>query len=292
MKQNRIVKELEQRYAQFSKSDSDTMLYYNTRDFLNFLKSFGVVDLILKQLKKKYSFSEQIFLKHKQTEYFTYLDTITEDKEKYVAYVFQFLEWGFENTKFDKLSLFDETCWICSSNREYSKKERIRLFHTEIVYAITSYVIETLQKEISVCYVLQQFSERAMRFGCLRNLVDENDLQNRMGLYMYDNGFTFHREENSGNGKPDFLISDDEQFLVEVKLVKKGDNKTKTQFLEWTSQLDDYMKNYSFRYGILYIVSEIDCEYQWENTYDNKSIMNVYIGDIAPSKRHTSRIEC
>jgi len=52
------------------------------------------------------------------------------------------------------------------------------------------------------------------------------------------------------------------------------------------------MKNYSFRYGILYIVSEIDCEYQWENTYDNKSIMNVYIGDIAPSKRHTSRIEC
>lgn len=292
MKKNRIIKEIEQRYTQYSASDSDTMLYYNTRDFLNYLRSYKVVDQILEDLKKTNPFTEETFIKHQQIEYFAYLDEIADNREKYVAYVLQYLEWGIEETKFDKLRLYDETCWTCSNNKKYSEKERIKLFYIEIVYAIVSYVVETLQKGINVCYVLHQFGERAMRFRCLSNLVDENDLQNRLGLYLYDCGFEFYREENSGNGKPDFLIADDEQFVVEVKLVKIGDNKTRANFEEWTSQLNDYMKKYSSRYGVLYIVSEDDSEYLWKEKFDNKSVMNIYIGDLSPSKRDTIKIEC
>lgn len=287
MEQDRIIKELESRYAQYCMSNSDTMLYYNTKEYLRDLKSYEIVNYILDSLKNEYRFSEEEIAKHKRIEYMSFIEEITENREKYVAYVLQFLEWGFEKNKFDTLQLYSEASWLCSNNRDYSKKEQIELFRTELVYAITSYVIKILRNGVNICYSLKLFSERAMRFNSLFGLKDEDDLQNRIGLYLFDKGYAFSREENSGKGKPDFIISDDTRYVVEVKYVRGKDEKTKSDLIEWTSQLDDYINKYSSCYGILFIVTEIDIEYRWSEISDKKSIMNVYIGPLASSERKT-----
>ena len=41
---------------------------------------------------------------------------------------------------------------------------------------------------------------------------------------------------------------------------------------------------------ILYIVSRKDYEFLWDEKYDNKVIMNVYIGKLKPSERNTKKI--
>ena len=65
-----IIKEIEHRYAQYSMSDSDTMLYFNTREFLNYLKSNSVVNQIINKLCQKYPFPDEEFTKYMNIEYF------------------------------------------------------------------------------------------------------------------------------------------------------------------------------------------------------------------------------
>lgn len=286
-----IIKELEHRYAQYSMSDSDTMLYFSTKEFLNYLRSNSVVNQIINKLCQQYPFSDEEFTKYRNIEYFSFLNAITENREKYASFCFQYLEWGFKQQKFDTLQLYSEASWTCSNTRDYSKKEQIKLFQIDVVYNIVSIIIDELRKGIGECHALMRFGERAMRFKTLSDIGDENDLQDRLGLFLYDNGYPFSREENSGNGKADFLISDDEDFVVEVKFVGDDDEKcTVSDLRRWSSQLDDYMKKYSSRRGILYIVSKKDYEFLWSEKYENKNIMNVYIGNRISCRRNTDKI--
>lgn len=258
--------------------------------FLNYLKSYSNVNLIINKLCQDYPFSDEQLSKYKQTEYPSFLSDITETKEKYVSFSIQFLEWGFKRQKFSKLRLYSETSWTSSNTRDYSKKEQIKLFQIDVIYNIVSYIIDELRNEAGLNHALTHFCERAMRFKTLSDVDDENELQDRMGLYLYDNGYMFSREENSGNGKADFLISDSEEFVVEVKYVGEDDNCTVSDLERWSSQLDDYMKKYSSRLGILYIVSKKDYEFLWSEKYTNKSIMNVYIGNLTSCNRKTRKI--
>lgn len=200
------------------------------------------------------------------------------------------MNWGFEQQRFSILHLHSEARWTCSNDRDYSKKDQIKLFKTDVVYNIVSYIIDELRMGGDFCYILMRFGERAMRFRTLSDIKDEKDLQDRIGLYLYDNGYSFSREDNSGNGKADFLISDDDDYVVEVKYVGDDDNCTTSDLKRWSSQLDDYMKKYSSRYGILFVVSFKDYEFIWEEKRDNKCIMNVYIGGLKPSERKTKKI--
>ena len=290
MLEGKLINDVERRYAQYCMSDSDTMLYFNTREFMNYLSSHSVIAQIINRLCEEYPFTDEDFTENTNTEYFSFFEKITENRDKYVSYSFQFLEWGFRLQKFSQIHLYSEFTWTCSNNRDYSKKDRIKLFKTDVVYSIVSYVVDELRKGIEVCHILTRFGERAMRFKTLSDVNDENDLQDRMGLYLYDNGYSFSREENSGNGKADFLISDGDDYVVEVKYVGDDDHCTASDLKRWSSQLDDYMKKYSSRYGILYIVSRMDCEFMWGEKYENKSIMNVYIGKLKPSERKTTKI--
>ena len=108
-------------------------------------------------------------------------------------------------------------------------------------------------------------------------------MQDQIALYLYDNGNENHREENSGNGNPDFLISDKKElFVVEIKYVKAKSRKGEKDLEKWTSQLKSYMARYSSHHGVLYIVTEKNCEFVWKNSPSNMSIMNVYIGEKKP----------
>lgn len=286
MNTNIIIENIERRYMQYSTSDSDTMLYYRTRDYIKYLYSYGVVRFIMEEVKQQNPFTESILL-DKDGHYKMPDDimrSVGNSRESYVSFLLHYLEWTYQNEHFDTLQLYDDAYWTCSDTKEYSLKDRIRLFQQDVIYPITTYIIDRLREGLCVCYVLKQFSIRAQRFNTLQGVKNERDIQDKIALFLYDNGNENHREENSGNAYPDFLISDKKlQFVVEVKYVKAKYPKGKHDLEKWTAQLKSYMDRYAYHHGVLYIVSEQYCEYIWKNCPQNMSIMNVYIGPQKPN---------
>lgn len=295
-----IIDDIERRYAQYSLSDSDTMLYYRTRDFIEFIKSFDIVKIILEDVKQQYPFTESVIINEQRfgREYKSprcIMNAVGKSRESYVSFLLQYFEWIFCKQDFNTTTLYDDANWICSAKKEYNNKERIRLFQQNTIFPITTYVVDRLRKGQLLCNVLEQYSIRAMRFNCLQGVKNEREIQNKIALYLYDNGNENHREDNSGNGNPDFLISDvNGQFVVEVKYVRANSRKGIKDLENWTSQLINYMNNYSSYQGVLYIVSEKNCKFEWKSAPANMSIMNVYIGGLKPnamSKPHVYEIE-
>lgn len=281
-----IIEDIERRYMQYSRSNSDTMLYYRTRDYVKFLKSYDVVTNIIEEVKRDYPFTDKILFDNQSGDFKLpdeVMRSVGDNRESYVSFVLHYLEWTFQKENFDTLRLYDDAYWTCSSKKDYSRKERIQLFQQDIVSPLTTYIIDRLRKGLFICSVLEHFSIRAIRFKCLQGVKNERDVQDQIALYLYDNGNENHREENSGNGNPDFLISDEEElFVVEIKYVKAKSKKRRKDFENWTSQLKSYMSRYSSYHGVLYIVTEDNCEYVWKNSPCNMSIMTVYIGEKKP----------
>lgn len=129
--------------------------------------------------------------------------------------------------------------------------------------------------------------------GSLKDVKNEREVQDKIAMYLYDNGRENHREENSGNGKQDFLISDEDGlFVVEVKYIKENSRIGITDLESRTSQLKDYMAKYSSHCEILYIVNRQRIEFAWKDSPQNMSIMNVYIdGKNSSELRKPKRIE-
>lgn len=281
-----IIEEIERRYMQYSMSNSDTMLYYRTRDFFEFLKSHDVVNFIIEEVKRHHPFTEKILIDERIGDFKLpdeVMRSVGNSRESYVSFVLHYLEWTYKKEHNDTLKLYDNAYWTCSNNKDYQKKDRIRLFQQDVIYPLSTYITDRLRKGLFICNVLEKFSVRAMRFKCLQGVKSERDVQDRIALFLYDNGNENHREENSGNGNPDFLISDKKElFVVEVKYLRANSKKGKKDFEEWTSQLKSYMARYSSHHGVLYIVTEKNWEFAWKNSPCNMSIMNVYIGEKKP----------
>jgi hypothetical protein len=240
----------------------------------------------MEEVKAHFPFKEDIMIDKSKNKKLPdeIMNSVGDNRDMYVSFVLHYLEWTFRKEHFDTLKLCDDANWICSNTVEYSKKERIRLFQQDIIYVLTAYIIDRLRKGLFICNTLEQFSIRAMRFNCLKSIKHERDVQNVIATYLFDNGNESHREENSGNGNPDFLISDEEElFVVEVKYLRANSRKGEKALERWTSQLRNYMAKYSSHHGVLYIVTERNCEYVWRNCPPNMSIMNVYIGNKKPS---------
>ena len=284
---NNIIKEIECRFAEFAISVSDTMLYYRTRDFLTYMQSYEIVKEIMCELTQNFPYKIDV-LKDNQGMYKLPDDlmaSVANSREEYVSFVIHFLRWTFEEQNYDTTKLYDDTWWTCSSDEDYTKKEKIRLFQQDVVAPIVTYVVDRLRQGLYIGTILDRFAVRAMRYKCLNDVKNECEVQDRIAMYLFDNGRENHREENSGNGNPDFLISDEEGlFVVEVKYINNNSRIGTKTFAKWTAQLKDYMDKYSSHQGILYIVSRQHIEFAWKDKSQNMSIINVYIGDKAPSE--------
>lgn len=285
MNTQRVIEDIERRYNQYRVSTSDTFLYYKTMDFLDYLKSNKVFEEEMERIKQKFPFKEDILGDHKLPD--KLIAEVYTCRESYVSFVLHFLDWTINNKEnYDTLKIYDEAYWICSSDKDYSKEMRIKLFQQEVIYPIITYLVDKMRSGLHICSILEQFKARSERFKCLAGIECEEYIQNRIALYLFDSGNESHREENSGNGCPDFLISNEEGlFVIEVKYVKKGKRKGDKDLEEWTSQLKSYMSQYSFYYGVLYIVTEENCEYVWQGETSDMTIMNVYVGSTTSSKR-------
>ena len=282
-----IIKDIEIYFSRYCESTSDTMLYYTTKHLLDFLNSFDIVKVILINLKDEYPYDKNAFEKSQNG--FEIINHVAQCKKQYVSFVLHFLEYSYTTDSIE--NFYDEASWICLSNKEYDKKERIKLFKIDVVKPLCDYVTDELRKNVSLLYVLDRFKNRTMRFESpyLKDYA-ERDVQNKLALYLFDSGYIFHREENISNGQPDFLFSDEDKnsYIIEVKYIT---NKVSNKDLKvYTSQLRDYVSKLNSHIGVLCIFTTQDYEFTWLNKPYNLEIQTIYVGGLNPSERNTEII--
>lgn len=283
-----IIKDIEIYFSRYCESMSDTMLFYTTRHLLVFLYSFDIVKNILTKLKNKYQFSKDTF--ERGQEGYNMIKHVALEKEQYVSFVLHFLEYSYMSDSI--VDFYDEASWICSDSKEYGKTERIKLFKIDAVKPLCDYVIDELRKNISLLYVLDRFKNRTMRFEAPYPVrYSERDAQNKLALYLYDNDYLVHREDDLSNGKPDFLLSDEESnpYVIEVKYIKTKEC-TSRNLKTYTSQLRDYMSKLDSHIGVLCIFTIQDYEFIWHNKPNDMEIVIIYVGNLKPSERNTKNI--
>ena len=285
----RIIKEIELYYSRYSESNSDQMLYYTTKHLIDFLYSYEVVEKILCNLKEDFPFESKKAEDSETEEGFEILKEVGFNKKKYVSYVLYFLEHAYNTGTIS--NFYDYAPWICYNNIEYDKKERIRLFKIEVIKPLCDYVIDELRKNVSLMYVLDNYKTRTMRFEIpYHQDWTERDIQDKLAIYLFDRGYSVHREEDLSNGKPDFLFSDEDNnpFIIEVKFIKqKISSKT---FRNYTSQLRDYMNKVESYLGVLYIFTIQDLDFLWNNKPDDMELRTIYVGKNKPNQRNTQTI--
>lgn len=282
-----IIKDIEIYFSRYCESTSDTMLYYTTKHLLDFLNSFDIVKVILINLKNEYPYDKNAFEQSQNG--FEIIKHVAQCKKQYVSFVLHFLEYSYTTDSIE--DFYDEASWICLSNKEYDKKERIKLFKIDVVKPLCDYVTDELGKNVSLLYVLDRFKNRTMRFESpyLEDYA-ERDVQNKLALYLFDSGYIVHREENISNGQPDFLFSDEDKnsYIIEVKYIT---NKVSNKNLKaYTSQLRDYVSKLNSRIGVLCIFTTQDYEFTWLNKPYNLEILTIYVGGLKPSERNTKII--
>ena len=282
-----IIKDIEIYFSRYCESTSDTMLYYTTKHLLDFLNSFDIVKVILVNLKNEYPYDKNAFEQSQNG--FEIIKHVAQCKKQYVSFVLHFLEYSYTTDSIE--DFYDEASWICLSNKEYDKKERIKLFKIDVVKPLCDYVTDELGKNVSLLYVLDRFKNRTMRFESpyLEDYA-ERDVQNKLALYLFDSGYIVHREENISNGQPDFLFSDEDKnsYIIEVKYIT---NKVSNKNLKaYTSQLRDYVSKLNSRIGVLCIFTTQDYEFTWLNKPYNLEILTIYVGELNPSERNTKII--
>ena len=282
-----IIKDIEIYFSRYCESTSDTMLYYTTKHLLDFLNSFDIVKVILINLKNEYPYDKNAFEKSQNG--FEFINHVAQCKKQYVSFVLHFLEYSYTTDSIG--DFYDEASWICLSNEEYDKKERIKLFKIDVVKPLCDYVTDELRKNVSLLYVLDRFKNRTMRFESpYPEDYEERDVQNKLALYLFDSGYIVHREENISNGQPDFLFSDEDKnsYIIEVKYIT---NKVSNKNLKaYTSQLKDYVSKLNSHIGVLCIFTTQDYEFTWLNKPHNLEILTIYVGRLNPSERNTKII--
>lgn len=285
----RVINGIETYYSRYCESISDQMLYYSTMHFVSYLYSYSIVKDILLNLKKECPYNKETIEEYNKLEGFNIIERVAQDKKCYISYVLHYLDYSFASNSI--VNFYDDAAWICYGENDYSLKERIMLFKTDVIKPLCDYVIDELRKNVSLVYVLNEFKNRTMRFESpYSNDFVERDAQNKLALYLFDNGYVVHREENISNGQPDFLFSDEykNSYIIEVKYIT---NKVSNKNLKaYTSQLRDYVNKLNSHIGVLCIFTTQDYEFTWLNKPNNMEILTIYVGGLNPSERNTEII--
>ena len=257
--------------------------------FVSYLYSYSIVKDILLNLKKECPYNKETIEDYNKLDGFDVIKRVAQDKKCYISYVLHYLDYSFASNSI--VNFYDDAAWICYVKKDYSLKERIKLFKTDVIKPLCDYVIDELRKNVSLLYVLDRFKNRTMRFESpYPKRYSERDVQNKLALYLFDSGYIVHREENISNGQPDFLFSDEDKnsYIIEVKYItNKASNKN---LKAYTSQLRDYVSKLNSHIGVLCIFTTQDYEFTWLNKPYNLEILTIYVGELNPSERNTKII--
>lgn len=279
----RIIDYIEQQYQYYLNRQSDVLFNAATDELFDLITAIPICKDIISKIKKEYPVNQELLINNQNIEYFTYVDNITSKPSYYISYCLHWFDY-IKNKGVHSPEGYDQKCdWLHSNMR--GPKDSMLLFKTDFVRPILNYIINQLDEEVYLLYLLERFKQRAERFGI--NIHDkttnELTLQKDLFLYLFDEGLELWHSADIGNGEIDFAINITGQpFIIEVKLYKKESNTN-----GYISQLKDYMEKTSANWGCLYIFTTEDVSFELGTASDFIFVKTIYIGHKKPSQRKT-----
>lgn len=279
-----IIDYIERCYQSYLGRQSDVLFNAATNELFDLVFNIPVCKDIIANIKELRPISNDLLKCNQEIEYFNYVDNITQETEYYVSYCLHWFDYIRNIKGIHSLQGYDQECYWLNSNIRGSN-DTMMLFKTDFVKPILNYVIEKLDEELYLLYVLDRFKQRVERFRTINITpkTKELDLQKELFLYLFDEGLNLGNSVNIGNGEVDFIIDiNGNPFIIEAKIYRK-----RTSCKKYISQLKDYMGKVAARWGCLYIFTTEDVNFELENTLNNIFVKTVYVGDKKPSNRDT-----
>ena len=290
-----IIKQISDAYELYKCRNSSVMFNFNTQHIMDFVLSFECCSSILNDIARQFPVNDKDLEKYSLTEYFCYIHKYAEKIDQLVAFYYQWYLYEMKTDKDYCDPLYNRCSWLWHNN-DISDEKKMSLFKSDFVAVLIDFVKVKLQDRHIVLYFLNRFKQREERFHSLIHYekddkILEKDLQKRLYLYLFDQGFELYNESDTANGKMDFhltgrcsFISGTTPFIIEVKVMKsqsKADAK-------WLHQLEIYSKQTNIQNRCLVVFTDQDVDII--NNIDDTPIISVYIGSLPPSKRKKESI--
>lgn len=282
-----IIDYIERCYQSYLERQSDVLFNAATNDLFDLVLNIPICKDIIFNIKELIPVNKDLLESNQEKEYFSYVNDITKSSEYYISYSLHWYDYIRNIKGIHSPQGYDQECgWLNSNIR--GDNDTMMLFKTDFVRPILNYIIEKLDEEVFLLYVLERFKQRVERFKTINitSKTKELDLQKELFLYLFDKGLEIGNSTNIGNGEVDFIIDiNGSPFIIEAKFFKKGKSIKK-----YLSQLKDYMSKVSAKWGCLYIFTNEDVFFELKSDSNNIFVKTIYVGDNNPSNRKTKII--
>ena len=308
MNNDLIIAKVEQYYQQYFEQESVITSNGFTDFFFDKLNSIPLCKRILDELGNCPQIPESLFRERENLETDEFIWNLLRKGEKYyVSYCYQYYRYlrkdKLERPDNSKEYYFDDVQW---TEKSYEfEGDKLQLFKKGFVRPIVDYIIGNLTSESVILHTLERYKARVERFKSLAQFdisnLHEKDLQHDLALYLFDNKIVFSKEDDTSNGKIDFLISpsykdcqygsilecNDKPYIVEVKIYKDETDITKLK--NSIKQLNIYMGQKP-AYGCLMVYTTDNTDIDFPPKCGDITLMTIYIGEKYPCERKSNKL--
>lgn len=307
MNNDLIIAKVEQYYQQYFEQESVITSNGFTDFFFDKLNSIPLCKRMLDELEKNPHIQESLFRNRENLDIDEFIwDLLREGERYYVAYCYKYYRFlrkdKLECPNNSKEYFFDDVKW---TEKSYELEgDKLQLFKKGFVRPIVDYLVGNLTSESVILHTLERYKARVERFKSLAQFdisnLHEKDIQRELALYLFDNKIVFSKEDDTSNGKLDFLISssykdcqygsilecNDKPYIVEVKLYKEETDLAKLK--NAIKQLNVYMGQKP-AYGCLIVYTTDNTDFDFPPKCGDINVMTIYLGDKYPCERKPNK---
>lgn len=303
-----IIAKVEQYYQQYFEQESVITSNGFTDFFFDKLNSIPLCKRILDELDSCPHIPESMFRDRESMDIDEFIwDLLSKGERYYVSYCYQYYCYlrkeKLELHKNSKEYYFNDVKWTEKSYE--TEGDQLQLFKKGFVRPIIDYIIGNITSESIILHTLERYKSRVERFKSLIaddiTLLNEKDLQHDLALFLFDNKIVFSKEDNTSNGRLDFLISplykdvqygsilecNDKPYIIEVKFYKVETDITKLK--NAIKQLNVYIGQKP-SYGCLVVFTTDETDYDFPPKIGDISVMTIYLGEKYPCERKLNNL--
>lgn len=308
MNNDLVIKKVERYYQQYLEQESEIIANGFTDFFFERLNAIPMCNKILEELCDSPRIPISVFKEREVESIDEFIWDLQNKGEKYyVSYCYQYYLFLREEKLNKRINYkeyyYDDVLW--TENQGINAKEKYLLFKKGFVRPIIDYVLDNLTNEAYILHILERYKSRVERFKSLSylntHLIGEKDLQKDLALYLFDNQLVFSKEDDTSNGKLDFLISpspndipygsvldcNEKPYIVEVKYFKDKEDIPKLK--DSIKQLSVYLGQKP-SYGSLLIFTTDETDFDYPDKIGSINIVDIFIGEKYPSQRKSNRL--
>ena len=164
---NQIIDYIERCYQSYLGRQSDVLFNSATDELFHSILDVPICKDIISHVKRTHPIEVNLLKQNQETEYFEYFTSITKSREYYISYCLHWYEYIQPEIERNPMQGYDEEChWLHSNIR--GTNDTMLLFKTDFVRPILNYIINQLNEEVYLLYVLEGFKQRAERFRTIK----------------------------------------------------------------------------------------------------------------------------